>query len=72
MDQLGGGGGGVAGKVALLAEHHGEATAHGIARDARAVDAAAHNQKIGHCRHGMRLSFQRDNPDAQNMIFLAV
>ncbi|MDF2689411.1 MAG: hypothetical protein K0Q80_2377 [Microvirga sp.] len=58
VDQLGRGGGGVAGQIALLAEHHREAAAYGIARDAGAVDAAAYNQKISHCRHGMRLSLE--------------
>ena len=62
MDQLGAGRGGVAGKVALLAEHHREAAADRIAGDARAVDAAADDQKIGHCRHGMRLSFETGPP----------
>ena len=39
------------GEVVLLAEHHREAPANRIARDARAVDAAAHNQEISHYRH---------------------
>ena len=67
------GGGGIARQIALLAEHHGEATAHRIARDARAIDAAANDEKIGHCRHGTRLSFKNQaNSGAQHMISLAV
>jgi hypothetical protein len=56
MDQLRRGGGGIARQIALFAEHHGEAPAHRIARDARAVDAAANDEKISYCRHGTRLS----------------
>jgi hypothetical protein len=56
MDQLRRGGGGIARQIALLAEHHGKATAHRIARDARAVDTAANDEKISYCRHGTRLS----------------
>ena len=47
MDQLGAGRGGVAGEVGLLAQNHGQAAADGVARDPGAVDAAAHDKKIG-------------------------
>ena len=35
VDQLGAGGGGVGGKIVLLAQQHGQATAGGVAGDAR-------------------------------------
>jgi hypothetical protein len=35
-----------AGKIALLAEHHGKAPPGGVARDPGSVDAAANNEEI--------------------------
>src|SRR5580704_4246909 len=46
MDQLGACGGGVRRQVILLTQQYGEATACGIARDAGAIDAATHHQKV--------------------------
>ena len=46
MNQLGAGGGGCRGEIVLFDEHHLEAAADGIARDADAIDATADDEQI--------------------------
>ena len=46
MDELAGRGGGRARQIALFDEQHAQAAAGGIARDADAVDPAAHDQQV--------------------------
>jgi hypothetical protein len=71
VDQLGRGGGGVPGEIALLAEHDREAAAHRIPRNACAVDAAADDQKISYCGHETCLSLKPGSPEPMQMISLA-
>ncbi len=51
VDELGAGRGGMLGQVMLLAQQHAQAAPGRIARDARAVDAAAYHQEIIFERH---------------------
>lgn len=46
MDQLGRGRGGVARQIVLLDQQHRQAAPGGVARDPRAVDAAADDQQV--------------------------
>jgi hypothetical protein len=46
VDQLGGGGGGARREVVLLDQEHAQAAAGGVAGDAGAVDAAAHDREV--------------------------